>query len=214
MKDNTDRLLEAVEYPERFSDDELDMLLKDPETSELYDAMTRYANLLTDTSDPDLDAEWNRFSSEHRKRKDTWSGFFINRKAAAAVAAAVVSFAVVAATIGITKSLRRADSSTYTITEQPTVLEKASSKACEQEDSTEKTGVEEIKVFKDQTFEQIIKDISSFYGVTVSFNSSDSKNLRLYFKWDKTQPLSEVVDQLNSFEHIEIKVKDKVITVE
>ena len=36
----------------------------------------------------------------------------------------------------------------------------------------------------------------------------------MYFQWDQSLPLSEIVEQLNNFEQIRISISDKTITIE
>ena len=65
MKDNTDRLLRATEYPDSFTDAELQALLSDPAVAELYSLMSRTADALSSPAAPDLDAEWEAFVGNH-----------------------------------------------------------------------------------------------------------------------------------------------------
>ena len=65
MNDNTDRLLEAIEHPERFSDDELAALLKEPEMRELYDLMSKTSDAVAETPVYDLDKEWDAFVTKY-----------------------------------------------------------------------------------------------------------------------------------------------------
>ena len=58
MNDNTDLLLEAIEHPERFSDDELSKLLQDPDTRELYLILTKTADAIAEPPVIDIDHEW------------------------------------------------------------------------------------------------------------------------------------------------------------
>lgn len=208
MKDNTDRLLEAVDYPDRFSDRELESLLADPTARELYDTMVKTANLLTPTPEPDIDAEWTRFAANHRKDTILPRRYFLSRHAAAAVVAVVVTFAVVAATVGITRSLTAPTVAENTAPEPTTAIQKAT------DIEETPTQTPDIKVFKNRTLEEIITVIADYYGATVKFDTEGSKNLRLYFKWDQSEPLNEVVEQLNSFEQIEISLADNVLTVD
>ena len=49
MKDRTDRLFEAIEHPDRFSDDEIQEMLNDPGMQELYKQICKTADALTTT---------------------------------------------------------------------------------------------------------------------------------------------------------------------
>lgn len=55
--------------------------------------------------------------------------------------------------------------------------------------------------------------MAGYYGVTVKFNQDAAKSLLLYFEWDQSLPLNEVVEQLNNFEQINITLTDKALTV-
>ena len=60
MKDRTDRLFEAIEHPDRFSDDEIQEMLNDPCMQELYKQICKTADALTTTEEPDIDREWEQ----------------------------------------------------------------------------------------------------------------------------------------------------------
>ena len=77
----------------------------------------------------------------------------------------------------------------------------------------ETTPLPETIVFKGENFERILADIAGYYGATVKFNQDAAKSLKLYFEWDQSLPLSEVVEQLNNFEQINITITDKILTV-
>ncbi len=82
MNDKTDRLLEAIEHPERFSDEELNALLSEPEIRELYDLMSKTSDAVAETPVYDLDKEWDTFVTNHYRSKNFILKFF-NRHAAA-----------------------------------------------------------------------------------------------------------------------------------
>ncbi|MDE6768165.1 MAG: DUF4974 domain-containing protein, partial [Muribaculaceae bacterium] len=71
-----------------------------------------------------------------------------------------------------------------------------------------------IKVFKEENFEQLINQVAEYYGASVTFRTSTSKTLRLYFKWNQSQSLSELVEQLNSFAHINIVLYENILIIE
>ncbi len=74
--------------------------------------------------------------------------------------------------------------------------------------------VQEVVIFKNETLKQILDTIGQYYGITVLFTTPEKENLHLYFKWEQTQSLPNVVDQLNSFSQINIVLNDGVLTVE
>lgn len=210
MKDNIDRLLEAVEHPERFSDAELNELLDSSEACETYYTMRKTADVFAEASESDIDAEWRSFAANHARKKYGLFRVPYSRPAAAVVIAIIASIAVVAATLGIKNSLER--------TEQPNVANHefaAVSSAIESESIfSESSPALETIVFRDATLESIVDSLCVFYGVSANYQGETAKALRLYFKWNQEQPLGEVIDQLNSFGQISIDLKDNSLTVE
>ena len=78
---------------------------------------------------------------------------------------------------------------------------------------SETTPLPETIVFKGENLERILADMAEYYGAKFKFNQDAAKSLKLYFEWDQSLPLNEVVEQLNNFEQIDITLTDKVLTV-
>ncbi len=223
MKDRTDRIFEAIEHPERFSDDEIQEMLDNPGIQELYKQICKTADALTTTEEPDIDREWEQFVN--RQRKSVAQGLlyslrvFFNRNAAAVLICTVASLAVVAATLGVSYSLSHtavneeamaADIESATVKSRPEV---APSKNTVQVDESTPEELRTV-VFKDESFGEMISVIADFYGVSAVYKNEKPKELRMYFQWDQSLPLSEIVEQLNNFEQIRISISDKTITIE
>lgn len=218
MKDNIDRLLDALEHPENYSDAEVEQLLTDPEAREVYDILRKTADVSAPVPEINIDEEWRRFEAKQPKRRPNilrWLFFVVSRNAAAVVIALVGTLAVVAATIGVThyfiadKELaqteqtelqKQTDIANVNVTPTDTIL-------------SETTPLPETIIFKGENLEGILADIAEYYGATVKFNQDATRSLQLYFEWDQSLPLNEVAEQLNNFEQINITLTDKVLTV-
>lgn len=219
MRDNTDRLLEAVEHPERFTDAELASLLADPDMQALYDTMRKTSDLLSDTEIPDIDKEWSYFAARHGM---SHKGNFLhvipavfNRHAAAVVTAIAVSLAVVAASIGISYTIGGQDGQQS----DDTAAQEVSLPATVIKAEPDTLIINEIAqydtvVFKNEPLDRIVSVICDYYGASAVFDNGAAKDLHLYFKWDQSLLLSDVVDQLNSFEHINIELNDSTLTID
>lgn len=222
MKDRTDRLFEAIEHPDRFSDDEIQEMLNDPCMQELYKQICKTADALTTTEEPDIDREWEQFANRQRKSvaqdllHSLW--VFFNRNAAAVLICAVASLAVVAATLGVSYSLSHPTVKEEAIADIESATVKFRPEATSSKDSVlvDESTPEELQtvVFKDESFGEMISAIADFYGVSAVYKNEKSKELRMYFQWDQSLPLSEIVEQLNNFEQIKISISDKTITIE
>jgi hypothetical protein len=218
MKDNIDRLLDALEHPENYSDAEVEQLLTDPDTREVYDMLHKVADASAPVSDINLDEEWRRFEAKQPKRSPVilrWLSSMASRNAAAVIIALVGTLAVVAATIGITHYFNVNKEMAQTEQTEPQKQTAIADSKVAPTDTipTETTPLPETIVFKGENLEKILADIAGYYGVTVKFNQDAAKSLQLYFEWDQSLPLNEVVEQLNNFEQIDITLTDKVLTV-
>lgn len=219
MNDKTDRLLEAIDDPDRFSDDELAQLLTDAETRELYDLMSKTSDALVLAPEPDIDREWTRFVNRRNAAAANGSRHFrilrnyISRNAAAAVIFVIASVAVAATTIGVARSHKSADDISIT-DHQPEISAPVAQKAAGSDSiasAVDKTST--ISVFHDQAFADVISTIANHYGASVTYRDDKPKSLRLYFKWDQSESLAEVVEQLNYFKQLNITLDGDNLTI-
>lgn len=218
MKDNIDRLLDALEHPENYSDADVEQLLADSKAREVYDMLRKTADASAPVSEINLDEEWRRFEAKQPKRRPVilrWLSFMASRNAAAVIIALVGTLAVVAATIGVTHYFNANKEMAQTEqAEQQKQTAIADSKVAPTDTiPTETTPLPETIVFKGENLGKILADMAGYYGVTVKFNQDAVKSLQLYFEWDQSLPLNEVVEQLNNFEQINITLTDKALTV-
>ncbi len=218
MKDNIDRLLDALEHPENYSDAEVEQLLTDPDTREIYDMLHKVADVSAPVPEINIDDEWRCFEAKQPKRRPLilrWLSFMASRNAAAVVTALVGTLAVVAATIGVTHYFNANKEMAQTEQTEPQKQTAIADSNGAQTDTipAETTSLPETIVYKGENLERILADMAGYYGVTVKFNQDAAKSLQLYFEWNQSLPLNEVVEQLNNFEQIDITLTDKVLTV-
>ena len=218
MKDNIDRLLDALEHPENYNDTEIEQLLTDPDEREVYEMLRKTADISAPVPEINIDEEWRRFEAKQPKRRPVilrWLSFMASRNAAAVVTALVGTLAVVAATIGVTHYFNANKEMAQTEQTEPQKQTAIADSKVAPTDTipAETTPLPETIVFKGENLERILADMAGYYGVTVKFNQDAAKSLLLYFEWDQSLPLSEVVEQLNNFEQIDIALTDKVLTV-
>lgn len=218
MKDNIDRLLDALEHPEKYSDAEVEQLLTDSEAREVYDILRKTADVSAPVPEINIDDEWRRFEAKQPKRRSNilrWLSFVASRNAAAVVIALVGTLAVVAATIGVTHYFIADKELAQTEQTEPQKQTNIANANVAPTDTipSETTSLPETIVFKGENLERILADMARYYDATVKFNRDAAKSLQLYFEWDQSLPLNEVVEQLNNFEQINIILNDKVLTV-
>ena len=210
--DKTDRLFEALEHPERFSDDELNKILSDPETGDMYSTISKAKASLSDVPAPDVDKEWQRFARAIAKRPRIMP--FFSSHAAAIFISVLVSVAAVAAGIGITITLRQENEAVATHRDNIAATTHDGETKASQDSLPTAAPAPAIITFENKSLETILNDMAQFYGVKVRFNSPEARDLRLQLKWDQSMSLDETIDMLNNFEHLNIHIDHGTIIVE
>ena len=69
-------------------------------------------------------------------------------------------------------------------------------------------------MFENEPLDAIMKEVAAAYGVEVKFNNREVASLHLYYKLDTSLPLNEVVEQLNTFEQINIKQYGNLLNID
>ncbi len=216
--DKIDRLFDAMEHPELHSPAELEEMLRDPEVMETFDMLDKMKSSLQTIDIPDIDEEWKTFENDHLQATKTqryWLTRFFSRNAAACIAIGIISVTAVAAIVGVGINSNHKHSTTtpeveISIGDAVPVSQQDTIKTIDDVRDT----TPEIIVFDDETFETIMDRVSTYYGYDIIFNNNTAKSLRLYFRWNQALPIEDIVESLNNFEQISLKLKDKAITID
>lgn len=217
--DKIDKLLDAVEQPERYSPEEIEEMLQDSEVKEVADLLDKTKSSLWNIASPDIDEEWRIFEEKHKGTsalRHSWLPRIFNRNAAASIAIGIASVTALATIVGVSVHFidnnREVEIKKTTETLKPEISASPNDSLKTVASSNNKT-TETIE-FDNENLETIITEIAGYYDCKAIFNKDDSKTLRLYFRWDKTLTIEEVAARLNNFEQIHITVKDNIIKVD
>ncbi len=216
--DKIDRLLDALEYPDLYSEKDLEAMLDDTEVREAYNLIVKTKSALTPIPSPDVDAEWATFKKSHpatRRRATLRISSLFSRNIAASIAICIASLAAVAAVVGVSVNYLLKPK-TQTSSDEIVAVSKENAVSTDTVISVEdapSTAPETI-VFDNEPLEAIITRIAEYHDCNVTFSSDAPKSLRLYFRWNQAQSLDDVVESLNNFEQINIAVEDKTIKID
>lgn len=215
--DKYDIVLDLIEHPAKYTPERIAEILSDPEAREIYNLLCKADSTLASTdAEVDVDAEWEKFSRLHKKPKFQflWSG----SRAASIAAIAFTSLAAVA--IGITVAVK-------SFAPKPQPIEVAAESSVETpatmygttgKDSTvvteEVAAINTPVVFEDASLEEILSRVAEVHGATVEYKKPETAQLHLYYKFDPAIPLNETVEQLNTFEQIDIRIEGKTLIVD
>ena len=216
--DKIDKLLDAIEHPERYSDVEMEAMLADSEVKEVYDMLDKTKSSLTPIATPDVDAEWKAFQKTHptvQQRKPFHIFNLFTRNVAASTAIGIASIAAVAAVVGVSVNYALNQKEAANTTETVAVV-KENTVVNDTIVSVEETSavLPETIAFDNEPLVAIVTRIADYYGYKAEFSTDAPKTLRLYYRWNQAQTIEDVVESLNNFEQINLTVKDKTIKID
>lgn len=206
---NIRRLLEMLEHPEAYSEQEIrDIINHDEDTQATYRTIVEIKRSCRhqDSESVDIDAAWLQFKQKTNNRPLSKPHFRFNRIAASFIGIILLS-AIAVAAIHIVRT-----------NSQESRVESRESKVKSQlPTDTIKTDTISSKqpvTFDNTALEKMLPEIASHYGATVEFRNDKARKLRFHFVWKPEEQLDHVVQRLNLFESIIVKLDDTKIIVE
>ena len=200
--DNEDKLirvLHATEYPEEYTDEQLEELLRDEECAAYYrlmcDASTAFAEMHSE-SEEEVDAEWQRIADRHKNR-------LILRKVAAVIIAVIVMSGISYAAVRLMQDRQQPVSESIATTQAP-------------DDLTDMPPVTEdsIHTFQNAELQDILTAVSAHYQLQTEYRSGEARHVRLYIKWNMAECVDSMLQRLNKFEKVSLTRSGDHILVE
>jgi len=186
MKD-IEKLLRMIERPQDYSDEELELLLSDPEMRDYYELMVQ----------AEVGFAQKKRAKNHGGRYTMLfriAAIFIGVLLLSGIAYATYHFAV------------RGDSQVPT---QEVRITNSSQQVVEPQQEPDA-----IRTFENAELQQILQELSDHYHVGVEFRNDQSRHIRLYTKWDTSAPLKQIIERLNGFEKVNIQLTNNQIIAE
>lgn len=217
--DKYDKLLDALEHPDSFTEEEIAGLLSDPDTHRVYEALCALRSEESEKSsltEKEVELEWERFT--HKINRRWFMRIMPARKgiAAAIIAVATVSVLATGISIGLKMSSVEKDANEYQDS-MPVVnvesTEAMSGHDTERADTIIASGVENI-VFENETLNAVLDRLAPLYKVKIRYKSDMARDIRLFFKWQPSVTLDELVEQLNTFDRIKIYLDGDTLIVD
>lgn len=196
MKD-MEQLLRMVERPQDYSDEEIMKLVSDPEMKAYYELMVsaEAGFALKRSEEPKVYTRAKLYSLSSRFLK---------------VAAVFIGVILLS---GIAFAAYR-----YVVGEGPSVGGDLESPTQEVRISNSpqqvQTETESVRTFENAELQQILQELSDYYHVGLEFHNEQSRHIRLYTKWDTTAPLQQIIELLNGFEKVNVRLIDNKIIAE
>lgn len=223
--DKYDLVLDIIGHPENFSQEQLKELLDDKETREIYNLLCKTGSAVNHECDsPDADAEWEAFKTQRLKgdgnesakpaRLRVLTSWLSSRAASTAIVVGLSITSIAAIGIGIKMMAdHRQTVAKEAVADVKPLAPAAAGGDTIRTATRQKPAPAEPIVFENATLETILTATGEYYGVSVRYANNEAKTLRLYFRLDASLPLAEIIGQLNTFDRINITLKDNTLTV-
>lgn len=210
--DKYDLVLDIIEHPEKYTSEQLADIMSESETREIYNLLCKTESAIKDSEEPDISTEWKKFSNSHlahSRRAFLWLG------SRAASIAAIVGTSIVAVAAGIVVTVSVIDYKSEPIAENTAVA--PSDVAVSSDTIITKCDTVNVSLtpvmFENEPLEKIMNEVAKAYRVEVKFNDVNVASLHLYYKLDPSLTLDEVIEQLNTFEQINIRQNGNTLTI-
>lgn len=213
MNEKTKKFLDAQEYPEQFTDEELFQMQDDPEISALMEAAAQGKRALMKQKSEEcqeaIDAAWQDFDAKHFTKGAGHSLHSLLQKAAAAFIGLLFISGLAIASVHFVRN--HGNKSAMVEPKSPHVESQISERHKQPSDTIVSFSP---VVFDNLPLDSILSQIAKHYSYNVSFCSDKSKSLRLFFTWNMQDSIQTVVEKLNLFEQIHITLNEQTIIVE
>ena len=217
----TDLLLQMMEQPQHYTEEEWQEIFADVECRELYTLMSKTQSAIYATraeqevTDDMIDAEWQRLSREKRKA----TGRRVSGNEVRSEKYSLLKFAAMFVGIlmlsGIAFAAIHIASHYNAPKEQETKVIKNSQPSTSSPQLAEPDTIvaPQPKLYDNVPLGEIFEELSGYYNVKVVYQNEDAPRLRLFYQWKPEYTLEKVVEMLNNFEWIQIQTENDTLFI-
>ncbi len=209
--DKYDLVLDVIAHPENYSAEQMEQIFSDPEAKEIYNLLCVTDSAVESAKKVDVDAEWKAFSRKRKIRSARFAWF--GSRAASIIAFAATSLVAVALGVVVTVAVKGNRTTALEDSGAPAQIAAAPVRDTVAVVQDTILKVAEPVMFEDAPLEDIMAAIARTYSIEVVFKNKDVAGLHLYYKYNPSLSLEEVISQLNTFEQINLVLEGKKLTV-
>ena len=210
-KSNIERLLEMLDNPEAYTEQEiLDIVNADEQTREAYRLMTiaKRASLAKQAAarenEIDVDEAWHRFEQRYLTTQRQHQSLSWVKMAALIAGIIFISGIAVAAVRGYFNQERHQEQQAKEVTALP------GDSLVVTMDNPDKA---EPVSFDNEPLEEILNEMAAYYHVEIVFKDNDVRQLRFHYEWKPDAGLSAAIDGLNHFKRVNIEINSNRLIV-
>lgn len=213
----TDLLLQMMEQPWEYSDQEWQEILADEECRELYTLMAKTKSAISadktdlQVTEDVVDAEWRKLEKGHFSQSIS----MVYRYAAMIVGVLMLTGIAYAAIHFLSTPRQQVEKEQGSHT-QETQMANADLSEAKTEDFTMVADTivpPSPRLFDNVPLEQILNELSDYYHINVAFQNQKARQVRMFYQWKPEFTLEKVVEMLNNFETLHISLEDNTLIV-
>lgn len=211
-----DIVLDMIEHPDKYSDEEIANILSDKETAEIYEAVALTASSVkSDLDDPDVEKEWTRFKSANglisprRAFKPGMRAASLGLLIVSSLAALAIGIGVSIGFIGGRSSGISKESDLKNESSAETVLSLQDNSAINDSITAKTAPI----LYEDAYLSEILDEVCKIYNRPIKYETGKAPQLRLYFRLDPSASLQETVERLDMFDSFDISLEGDTIKV-
>ncbi|MBR6945134.1 MAG: DUF4974 domain-containing protein [Prevotella sp.] len=213
----TDLLFQMMEHPQEYTAEAWQEILADEECRESYTLMSKTQSAfdavraVEKITDEMIDAEWQRLSPQHHSLfRNIYSGIKSYGRVAAFFIGLLLLSGITFAAIHIVRYYQHTQASqtadtTAVVNSLPATVHPS---------LTEDTiTTPEPKLYDNIPLEQILTDLSVYYHINVIYRDDTARQLRLFYPWKPEYTIKKVVETLNNFEILQLRLDGETLMV-
>lgn len=204
QEDKLTQVLEAVEHPERYTDEQLQLLLSDEACADYYRLMCDAASAFADiheAEETETEVAWQQLAQRRPARVLT-----IRRIAAVLLVLLMLSGLTYAAILLMQSGHGHGDihlgETAGTGPRQEAVAEKQIAPS------------DTIYTFQNAELQDILTEVAAHYQLRTDYRSEQARHIRFYVKWNKAEGVSLIMERLNMSEKVKIQLADDLLIIE
>ena len=209
INDNIRQLLEMLDNPEAYTEQEIqDIINRDEDTRETYRMMVeaKRSSRQHQANKPiDVDATWQKFNQKIQPQQHSFGWM----KIAASFIGVLLVSGIAFAAIQIVRYTQQNTPKTEEVIYTPKPANVTPTDTL----TTDTIATPQPIIYDNIPLEKMLPEIAAHYDAKVTFVNDEARLLRFYFMCHPQKGIEKVVSDLNKFERLNITLNDNQITV-
>lgn len=197
-EDKMKRLLEMQEHPERYSEEEIRLLMADEECRQLYEQMVKATDSM--------------FAENHKSHALSKRPPALYKIAAVFIGLLMLSGIAYAAVRIVSSS--RSQQTEVCGNQGGNQVDRSLDSDGKAVDQGPVPLIPEPKTFENVPLKDIATELASIYHINIKTRNTETAALRLYYPWNPQMPLGQVVEELNRFEKVHLTLTNDTLIIE